>query len=37
MTTRPDTEIVAALLARGYNSHIKDHGPDGSSAGEPAQ
>lgn len=34
MSDRPDTEIVAALLARGYNRHIKDHGPDGSYASE---
>jgi hypothetical protein len=34
MTDRPDTEIVAALMARGYNRHIKDHGPDSSYAGE---
>lgn len=33
-TEHPETETVARLLARGYNRHIKDHGPDGDYAGE---
>jgi hypothetical protein len=31
------TETVARLLVRGYNRHIKDHGPDSSHAGEVAE
>jgi hypothetical protein len=34
MTTHPETETVARILARGYNRHIQDHGPDSSAAGE---
>jgi hypothetical protein len=32
--TRAETEIVARLLARGYNEHIRAHGPDDSFAYE---
>ena len=34
MTTNPETETVARILARGYNRHIADCGPDSSAAGE---
>jgi len=37
MTDYPGTETVARILARGYNQHIQDHGPDSSAAGEVAQ
>ena len=37
MTTYPETETVARILARGYNRHTQDHGPDSSAAGEVAQ
>ena len=37
MTTYPETETVARILARGYNRHTQDHGPDGSAAGEVTQ
>jgi hypothetical protein len=33
--TTEQTETVAALCARGYNEHIRLHGPDDSYAGEP--
>lgn len=31
---KAETQTIAALMARGYNRHIKEHGPDGSYAGE---
>jgi hypothetical protein len=34
MSTYPETETVARILARGYNQHIRLHGPDSSAAGE---
>lgn len=34
---RAETEVTAGLLARGFNRHIKDHGPDGDFAGEPME
>ena len=37
MTTYPETETVARILARGYNQHTQDHGPYTSAAGEPTQ
>jgi len=37
MTTYPETETVARILARGYNQHIRDHGPDSSAAGEATE
>lgn len=30
--TAVDTETTARLLARGFNQHIRDHGPDGDAA-----
>lgn len=35
--SNPETETVARLLARGYNRHIKEHGPDGSYAGDATE
>ena len=32
-----ETETVARLLVKGYNRHIKDHGPDSSHAGEAVE
>jgi len=37
MTTYPETETVARILARGYNQHVQDHGPDSSAAGEAVE
>ena len=27
-----ESEVIAALMARGYNEHVKAHGPDGDGA-----
>jgi len=32
-----ETETIARLLARGFNEHIRLHGPDGDHAGEAAE
>lgn len=37
MSTEPETRTTARLLARGFNRHILDHGPDGDYAGEPVE
>ena len=37
MTGYPGTEIVARIMARGFNEHIRLHGPDSSAAGEVTQ
>jgi hypothetical protein len=35
--SRAGTGAIAALLARGFNRHIRDYGPDGDYASEPVE
>jgi len=32
-----ETEVIARILARGFNAHIRDHGPDGDFADAPME
>jgi hypothetical protein len=32
-----ETETITRILARGFNEHIRLHGPDGDSAGETVE
>ena len=34
MSDYPETQAIAGLMARGYNRHIREYGPDGSYASE---
>jgi hypothetical protein len=34
---REETEIIARIMAAGFNHHIRDHGPDGDYASETVE